>query len=61
MTARVGTGNLRRSRHLNGVSSRTAAACSLATVAVAGPRESKEPGVYEWTLTLVRLFLNRAR
>ena len=27
---------------------------------VAGPRESKEPGVYEWTLTLLRLFLNRA-
>src|ERR1700736_4477962 len=26
---------------------------------VAGPRESKEPGVYEWTLTLLRLFLNR--
>ena len=27
---------------------------------VAGPRESKEPGVYEWTLTILR-FLNRAR
>src|SRR6202022_2795024 len=27
---------------------------------VAGPRESKEPGVYEWTLTMLRLFLNRA-
>jgi hypothetical protein len=27
---------------------------------VAGPRESKEPGVYEWTLTMLR-FLNRAR
>jgi hypothetical protein len=27
---------------------------------VAGPRESKEPGVYEWALTLLRLFLNRA-
>ena len=27
---------------------------------VAGPRESKEPGVYEWTLALLRLFLNRA-
>jgi len=27
---------------------------------VAGPRESKEPGVYEWTLTLLRLFLKRA-
>ena len=26
---------------------------------VAGPRESKEPGVYEWTLALLRLFLNR--
>jgi Circularly permutated YpsA SLOG family len=26
---------------------------------VAGPRESKEPGVYEWTLTMLR-FLNRA-
>ena len=26
---------------------------------VAGPRESKEPGVYEWTLT-VRFSLNRA-
>jgi Circularly permutated YpsA SLOG family len=27
---------------------------------VAGPRESKEPGVYEWTLTMLRLSLNRA-
>ena len=27
---------------------------------VAGPRESKEPGVYEWTLTMLRFFLNRA-
>jgi hypothetical protein len=27
---------------------------------VAGPRESKEPGVYEWTLTMLRCFLNRA-
>jgi hypothetical protein len=27
---------------------------------VAGPRESKEPGVYEWTLTMLRLFFNRA-
>jgi Circularly permutated YpsA SLOG family len=27
---------------------------------VAGPRESKEPGVYEWTLKMLR-FLNRAR
>jgi Circularly permutated YpsA SLOG family len=27
---------------------------------VAGPRESKEPGVYDWTLTMLR-FLNRAR
>jgi hypothetical protein len=27
---------------------------------VAGPRESKEPGVYEWTLAILRLFLNRA-
>jgi Circularly permutated YpsA SLOG family len=26
---------------------------------VAGPRESKEPGVYEWTLTMLRS-LNRA-
>jgi hypothetical protein len=26
---------------------------------VAGPRESKEPGVYEWTLTMLRLFLNQ--
>src|SRR5206468_7935268 len=24
---------------------------------VAGPRESKEPGVYEWTLTMLRLCL----
>ena len=27
---------------------------------VAGPRESKEPGIYEWTLTMLRLSLNRA-
>src|SRR5271166_2764319 len=27
---------------------------------VAGPRESKEPGIYEWTLTILRLSLNRA-
>ena len=27
---------------------------------VAGPRESNEPGVYEWTLTMLRLCLNRA-
>ena len=27
---------------------------------VAGPRESKEPGVYEWTLTVLRFFLSRA-
>jgi hypothetical protein len=27
---------------------------------VAGPRESKEPGVYEWTLTMLRFLLNRA-
>ena len=27
---------------------------------VAGPRESRKPGVYEWALTLLRLFLNRA-
>ena len=27
---------------------------------VAGPRESKEPGVYDWTLAMLR-FLNRAR
>jgi len=26
---------------------------------VAGPRESKEPGVYEWTLTMLRSFLSR--
>jgi hypothetical protein len=26
---------------------------------VAGPRESREPGVYEWTLTMLRLFLSR--
>jgi Circularly permutated YpsA SLOG family len=26
---------------------------------VAGPRESKEPGVYDWTLKMFRLFLNR--
>jgi Circularly permutated YpsA SLOG family len=26
---------------------------------VAGPRESKEPGVYEWTLTILRFSLNR--
>jgi Circularly permutated YpsA SLOG family len=24
---------------------------------VAGPPESKEPGVYDWTLTMLRLFL----
>jgi hypothetical protein len=24
---------------------------------VAGPRKSKEPGVYEWTLTILRCFL----
>ena len=27
---------------------------------VQGPRESNEPGVYEWTLTMLRYFLNRA-
>ena len=27
---------------------------------VAGPRESKEPGVYEWTLYMLRCFRNRA-
>jgi hypothetical protein len=27
---------------------------------VAGPRESKEPGVYDWTLAILRLSLNRA-
>jgi hypothetical protein len=27
---------------------------------VAGPRESKEPGVYEWTLTMLRFSLSRA-
>jgi hypothetical protein len=26
---------------------------------VAGPRESKEPGVYEWTLAMLRLSINR--
>jgi Circularly permutated YpsA SLOG family len=26
---------------------------------VAGPRESKDPGVYEWTLNMLRCFLNR--
>jgi putative molybdenum carrier protein len=26
---------------------------------VAGPRETKEPGVYDWTLKMFRLFLNR--
>lgn len=25
----------------------------------AGPRESKEPGVYKWTLTVLRFFRNR--
>jgi hypothetical protein len=32
----------------------------IETLNVAGPRESKEPGVYEWTLTMLRFFLNRA-
>jgi hypothetical protein len=27
---------------------------------VAGPRESKELSVYEWTLTMLRFFLNQA-
>ena len=27
---------------------------------VQGPRESKKPGVYEWTLTMLRCFLNQA-
>jgi hypothetical protein len=27
---------------------------------VAGPRESKEAGVYDWTLAILRLSLNRA-
>jgi hypothetical protein len=27
---------------------------------VAGPRESKEPGVYAWTLNMLRCFLDRA-
>ena len=27
---------------------------------VAGPRESKEPGVYEWTLNMLRIILDRA-
>ena len=26
---------------------------------VAGPRESKEPGVYEWTLAMLHLIFNR--
>ena len=26
---------------------------------VAGPRESKEPGVYEWTLAMLHIFFNR--
>jgi Circularly permutated YpsA SLOG family len=26
---------------------------------VAGPRESKEPGIYEWTFSMLRCFLNR--
>jgi hypothetical protein len=26
---------------------------------VAGPRESKEPGIYDWTLKMLRVFLNR--
>ena len=32
----------------------------IETLNVAGPRESKEPGVYEWTLTMLRFSLNRA-
>jgi hypothetical protein len=31
-----------------------------AVLNVAGPRESKEPGVYEWALTMLRFSLNRA-
>jgi Circularly permutated YpsA SLOG family len=30
----------------------------IAVLNVAGARESKEPGVYEWTLNMLRLFLN---
>ena len=26
---------------------------------VAGPRESKEPGIYEWTFSMLRCFPNR--
>jgi hypothetical protein len=26
---------------------------------VAVPRESKEPGIYDWTLKMLRVFLNR--
>ena len=28
----------------------------IAVLNVAGPRESKEPGVYEWTLNMLRCF-----
>src|SRR6202051_2841522 len=31
----------------------------IAVLNVAGPRESKEPGVYEWTLNMLRCFRNR--
>jgi hypothetical protein len=31
----------------------------IAILNVAGPRESKEPGIYDWTLKMLRLFLNR--
>jgi hypothetical protein len=30
----------------------------IETLNVAGPRESKEPGVYDWTLKMLRLFLD---
>src|SRR5258705_6776774 len=31
----------------------------IAVLNVAGPRESKEPGVYKWTLNMLRCFRNR--
>jgi len=31
----------------------------IAVLNVAGPRESNEPGVYEWTLNMLRCFLSR--
>ena len=58
----------RKERILNQVSFRLEAQaltdflCSnrIEILNVAGPRESKEPGVYEWTLTILRFSLNRA-